>query len=100
MSQAQSVTPGLAGTAAVPSGHTAPAAAVLRSVPRAGAAALRVPRLTPRDRPVVRNRVGFCWEAPRHSEAAGAAGGSEEVGWRLEVKKKFQLIGRAHIFPI
>lgn len=50
--------------------------------------------------PVGKNEVRLSWEASRYSEAAGIASGSEEVGWRLKIKKKFQLIGRAHIFPI
>lgn len=50
--------------------------------------------------PIVKNQARLRWEAARHRGAVGTARGSGEVGKRLKIKKKFWLIGRAHIFPI
>lgn len=50
--------------------------------------------------PIKKNQARLHWEAARHRGAVGTARGSGEVGQRLKIKKKFWLIGRAHIFPI
>lgn len=99
VSRTQSVTPGLTGTWPVPTHDVAAAPRRLAASPAQGLRGPRGLRLTPPDRP----GPGAASHGGIITTTGGVVGRLQrlrEVGQRLEVKKKFQLLGRAHIFPI